>query len=128
MATDSSRPVTVVQPPLIDEPVAALELFPDELGVTTEAIALAGRIPGHIIGRDVVITKLSAIDRRKVNLQSFASTCLSAHENIDVLPRDVRQVGLFELTGAKDIPLGSLRWTLQACSVIILLLWACVSA
>ena len=82
--------------------------FPRELGVTTEAIALAGRIPGQIIGRDVVLTKLGAIDRTRINLQSFACTCLVAHENIAALPREVRQVGLFELTLDGE---GSLRWT-----------------
>jgi hypothetical protein len=105
VATDSSRPVTVVQPPLIDEPLAALELFPEGLGVTTEAIALAGRIPGQIIGRDVVVTKLGAIDRSRINLQSFACTCLVAHENIKASPREVRTCAKY-LSGALRADLG----------------------
>ena len=106
VATDSSRPVTVLQPPLIDEPLAAVKLFPEELGVTTEAIALAGRIPGQIFGRDVVDTKLGQI-KDVFDPSVFATACLSSTERFELLPRAVRQVGLFELVDRQ----GSLRWT-----------------
>jgi hypothetical protein len=108
VATDSVRPVNVLYPPLIDEPLKVLPLFPARLGVTTEAIALAGRIPGQIIGREVVDTKLELIEGSLKDPRQFALACLtSSSADFQMLPLAVRQVGLFE----RENELRSMRWT-----------------
>ena len=108
VATDSVRPVNVLYPPLIDEPLKALPLFPARLGATTEAIALAGRIPGQIIGREVVDTKLELIEGSLEDPRRFALACLtSSSAHFQMLPLAVRQVGLFE----RENESRSMRWT-----------------
>jgi hypothetical protein len=102
----------VLAPPLIEEPATAVSLFPSIIRVTTDSIALMGRIPGHIIGRAVVDTRLNEMRECKFDMRSFARACLCAElteENQwSLFPLQLRQLGLFEVDDRKR---RFLRWT-----------------
>jgi hypothetical protein len=95
MCTDKFRPAKVLSLPLVEHPWTEAALFPPDLGVTPETIALMGRVPGHLLDRRSYDTKLMSISSR-FDLKAFARTCLQSQQGIDRLPRDLRAAGQFE--------------------------------
>jgi hypothetical protein len=107
--TPRPRLVEVLSPPLVEDPRAEAALFRGALRVTPEAIALMGRVPGHIIDSKSYDVLLHRVDWAERDLRPFARTCLASadSEMFMSLPRSVRAVGLFEGGPGR----GRYRWT-----------------